>query len=441
MNYAKELFQGNKNIAIIGLGYLGYSNLVQYLKSGIPCTVTDFNHERLDKFMKEDYPPKDRFLFWKSIAEIKKSGSTLLQIVESHEIINQANAVYFFCMPLEYNLSPSSAHLQQIIDILKKLKEVGFNYKPIIVIESFLKPFSINSIIVPELSKAGIDIEKDILLVYAPRRDWYLEEFIYHTPTRLVASTQTGMKDELAELFQLVDKTIFYSENTDSVEIAECLINSFSFLGNSLINQLMFAFPEQNFCEIVELAGLSGHGISPSIFCGSKLPISGQFLLDAAPRPSYLSLLSDSISSGYSVQQHIVEFIQRKGIRNVAILGLLPHENTPEYCDSPALLIPKLLVESGVSVKVHDPFFSREDIKKTIQCDYLEFPDDMDDREAVLLLTPHDRYKALTKKELCRHLRNCKLILDNTGVWEKFSLGQGSSLDYKVFGTPLSVFE
>lgn len=441
MHYAKELFQGNKSVAIIGLGYLGYSDLIQYLKAGISCVVTDFNKDRLEEFKNEDYPPKDRFLFWKSMSEIKMNNSDLLSIVEPEQIINEKNTVYLICTPFGHNLSPSSDHLKKIVSLFEQINEVSVECKPLVIFESFFKPFSINKIIIPALLKAKIDIKEKMYLIYAPRNDWFFEDFVYGSKERLVGSVQKGLKEELEKLFQLINKKILYSENVDSVEIAECMQNSFAFLGNSLISQLMFAFPEQNIHEAVDLAGLSKYGIVPSIFSGVNLPISGQFLLDTATRPSYLSLLVDAISSGYSIQQYIVEYLKRKEITKVAILGLLPHENTPEYANSPSLLLPRLLKDAGMDVKVHDPFLSSDDIKENTRCDYLDIPAGLGDRQAILLLTSHDCYKALSRNVLSSHLKNCRFVLDNTGIWKNFDLEVMENLDYKIFGHPFSVFD
>ncbi|MBW1768327.1 MAG: hypothetical protein JRJ65_14935 [Deltaproteobacteria bacterium] len=90
MNHAKLLLNGDKKLGIIGMGYMGYSSMIQYLKKGIRCVVTDFNEKRLSDFRTGKYPKKNRFLYWKELAELNYvSLDKRYQIVSPEEILQE----------------------------------------------------------------------------------------------------------------------------------------------------------------------------------------------------------------------------------------------------------------------------------------------------------------------------------------------------------------
>ena len=69
-------------------------------------------------------------------------------------------------------------------------------------------------------------------------------------------------------------------------------------------------------------------------------------------------------------------------------------------------------------IKVHDPLYTTKELKKITGCKTFKFPDDLDKFEVVILTAGHDYYSQCDKKKLIEKTKNCRYVLDNTGIWE-----------------------
>ena len=439
MNHAKLLLNGDKKLGIIGMGYMGYSSMIQYLKKGIRCVVTDFNEKRLSEFRAGKYPKKNRFLYWKELAELKYiSSDERFQIVSPEEILQEDIGVYLICVPFDYRSTKSPSDLSRTIELFRSLK-INKGLKPVIIFESMLKPYTMERSIIPEFRKLGIEPGKDFILAYAPRKDWFLEEMEYDGEQRVVASIGAGGEEEVTRILSLIHEKIVHSGNITSVEVSQCLENALVQTGNALINQLMFAYPDVDVRESARLVNDQTNPIAIGINSAFELLLSSQFLIDSAPNPNYLTILNDSLSANYSIQQAIVELLKRKKIEKVSVLGLLPHENTAEYDSAPSLLLPNLLAMENMKVVVHDPFLSKKKIKKLTGCGSLDFPQHLEDMDCIILLTSHTCYSMFAKADLMKYLKKCRLILDNTGLWKRYDFEKSDGLEFRIIGECLSL--
>jgi UDP-N-acetyl-D-mannosaminuronate dehydrogenase len=342
------------------------------------------------------------------------------------------------CVPFDYRSTKSPSDLNRTIELFRALK-IKEDCKPIIIFESMFKPYTMEKSIIPEFRKCGIEPGEDFILAYAPRKDWFLEEMEYDKVQRLVATLGAGGEEELTDFFGLIHDKVFHSNNITSVEVAQCLENSLVHTGNALINQLVFAYPDVNIRESVRLLSDKTNRIEIGVNSAFELLLSSQFLIDSALNPNYLTILNDSLSANYSIQQAIVELLKRKKIEKVAVLGLLPHENKAEYDSAPSLLLPTLLAREELEVLVHDPFLSKRKIRNLTGCGSLEFPQHLTDLDCIILLTAHTCYSMFAKTDLIQYLGKCRVILDNTGLWKRYHFEEVDGLEFRIIGETLSL--
>ena len=437
---AERLASGESSLAIIGLGYLGYSNLLRYVRHGIHCLATDYNGERLSDFADGRYPPSNRFAYWKAVNELnygRSAGAQPFEVVSPDEIVSRKVAAYLVCVPYDYREAALSEEIRRTIQLLRRMP---IDERPIVVFEAFFKPFTMARGVVPEFQRAGLDPAKDFVLAYAPREDWYLEEF-EREAVRKVACIGPDAADEIRTLFALTSQEAIVTGDFTAVELSECFDHAVHHAASSLLNQMMFAYPEQDIREVVRLHRNGGGPLRPGVSnAGSKVSLASQFLIDAAPRPGYLTLAADTLSSGFSVQQRLVEILQQRGVRRAALLGLIPHENTAEYKSDPALLVPQLLQQAGIDVRVNDPFIAPEEIEALAGTHAFEFPEGLQGADAVMILTSHTAYQLIARPDLVRILSGCRLVLDNTGIWRRHRL-QDAGIEYRVLGEAGSLLE
>jgi UDP-N-acetyl-D-mannosaminuronate dehydrogenase len=87
-----------------------------------------------------------------------------------------------------------------------------------------------------------------------------------------------------------------------------------------------------------------------------------------------------------------------------------------------------------VSVKINDPYYTREEIRRIAGVDSFSFPDGLSEFECVLIVAGHRAYRAVSENSLKPFLRNCKLIIDNLEeTWKNFDW-QPTGTKYLVAG-------
>jgi UDP-N-acetyl-D-mannosaminuronate dehydrogenase len=117
----------------------------------------------------------------------------------------------------------------------------------------------------------------------------------------------------------------------------------------------------------------------------------------------------------------------------VGILGLAYKGDLKVDILSPTLRIAKTLKGKGVSVKIHDPLYTEQEIMKIAGCKTFRFPEGLQEFDAVLLVADHQMYKFTPNAVVLDNLKKCRLVLDNTGIWRDINFGK-ARIEYHVAG-------
>ena len=101
---------------------------------------------------------------------------------------------------------------------------------------------------------------------------------------------------------------------------------------------------------------------------------------------------------------------------------------------SPTLRITKRLTEKGVRVKINDPYYSTEEIRRLTGAENFEFPKGLAEFDCILIVAGHRQYRAISESNLKRYLTNCKLIIDNIEeTWRTYNW-DSSNITYSIAG-------
>jgi UDP-N-acetyl-D-mannosaminuronate dehydrogenase len=101
---------------------------------------------------------------------------------------------------------------------------------------------------------------------------------------------------------------------------------------------------------------------------------------------------------------------------------------------SPTLKIVSRLKEKGIEVKVHDPYYSENEIRQIAGAETFSFPEGMREFDAVVVVAGHRAYKAAPESTILKSLVNCKLVLDNVEeAWKRIDFS-GSGIEYHAAG-------
>lgn len=435
MNALERVLAGEGKLAILGLGYLGYSNLASYLKTGLRCVATDPSRTRREAFAAGTYPPANRYRFWQGWAEtldVLPDGRFELKDLDG-TFSDEAVSVFLVCLPYNYAASADNAAL---VDVVERVAAAAASRGDcVVVFEQTLPVHALDGRFLPVLKRAGATPERGVSVVYAPRPDWNMEELAAARVPRLFAVRGSAEGGEVADLLARASGTVSDGGSIAEVELAHILRWAGMHVMNSLVAQMVFAYPNTNVAGVLAL--LKDDPSFPDalpVNGGFEPPLGATLLLDGASSPNYLTILNESMSAYFSMQHLLVEKVKAAGCRSAAVLGLLPHEHKPEQEASPVVELPRMLAHEGVDVVVHDPTLSEARIRHNTATRPMGFPECLDGREAVILLSDHPVYSMPLASDLRERLSQCKLVIDGLGVWRRHGFGTDESFRYTVVG-------
>jgi len=143
------------------------------------------------------------------------------------------------------------------------------------------------------------------------------------------------------------------------------------------------------------------------------IPLSSQYVLAGAEHPEHLTILKDAVATDLGLPLTVADRIADRGFKKVGILGLSYKGDLKVHVLSPTIRIAERLKERGVKVKVNDPYYAADEIKKVAGTESFEFPDGLREFDAIVIVAGHRIYRAIPKTALQEYLSNCKLVLDN----------------------------
>jgi UDP-N-acetyl-D-mannosaminuronate dehydrogenase len=205
----------------------------------------------------------------------------------------------------------------------------------------------------------------------------------------------------------------------------------------TLANQLSLAYPDIDMREVLALVGTKWNigTYHPSFGTGGYcIPLASQYVLAGTNDTDRLSILTSAVDTDRNLPFTVAESAIKKGGRKVGILGLAYKGDLKVHTLSPTLRIVSHLKQKDVAVKVHDPYYTAEEIKQICDAETFHFPDDLGQFDTILIVADHRDYQSIPQAQIIANLKNCRLILDNTGIWEGLGLRE-IGVEYHLAGT------
>jgi nucleotide sugar dehydrogenase len=433
----EQLLHGEKWIGVWGTGYIGYSTMASFAYNGVRCLGTDVAQEKVDMINKGLVPVEnlDKWLSF-DVKPLAASG-TLRATSDWRELIRPEVAVHMIAIPTEKDGAPYDAILEDVIRKITHLKDISAEAPPLVIIESTLTPGRTDRTVIPILEEAGLEAGKDILLGVAPRRDWFIsaDKNLKNLP-RIIGGTNKESTDRMREALSIVCDTLLPAPDHRHAEMIKSIENAFRHADITLANQLSLAYPHIDMETVLKLVGTKWNigTYWPSFGTGGYcIPLSSQYVLLGAEKPEELTILRSAIETDKRQPSLVADSVLGKGFRRIGILGLAYKGDLKVDILSPAVAIAKRLREKGATVKINDPYYTGEEILRITGCESFQFPGGLEEFDCVLLVADHSIYRSAQKGALLSSMRNCRLVLDNTGIWKGVDFSRNGT-QYHVAG-------
>ncbi|MCG2782455.1 MAG: nucleotide sugar dehydrogenase [Candidatus Altiarchaeales archaeon] len=425
----EELKTGKKIIGVWGLGYIGYSSMAYFARAGVNCIGTDVTEHRVDDVNhgRQTIPNMDYWLGF-DVKPLAKAG-LMKATLNWEELLDERVGVHLVSIPTEKDGKPYHDILEDVITKLCKYKDVKKEHPPLVIIESTLSPNAMDNIAIPLVESHGLSVGEDILIGVAPRRDWFTspDKNLEKIP-RVVGGTTQETTDIMAEVLSIICINVLKAKDHRHSAIVKSIENAYRQLDITLANQLSLAYPDLDMTSILRLVGTKWNigTYHPSFGTGGYcIPLAPQYVLEGAKHPEALTLLKESLDVDFKQPEKVAKSLIKRGVKNVGILGLSYTSDLKVHILSPAIPIAKALKEAGINVKLQDPYYSADEIKGFVDTETFEFPEGLQEFDAILIVSPHMQYRYINSSVVIENLKECRLILDNMGAWKDVKFPEG----------------
>mgnify|MGYP001815069785 CR=1 FL=1 len=411
-------------VAIVGLGYVGLPLSIRFAEAGFPVLGLDIDPDKPRRLHRgESYL---RHIENVRIREMLDAG---FEASTDFSRAGQAD-VLILCLPtpLDEQRQPDLSFVSDTLQTLLPHLRPG----QAVVLESTTWPGTTEEILRPPIESAGLQVGRDIALVYSPEReDPGNPDFSTRTIPKVVGgSTQACLEVGKALYGQVIDRVVPVS-STRVAEMTKLLENIHRAVNIGLVNEMKVVADAMgiNIYEVIEAAATKPFGFVPYYpgpgLGGHCIPIDPFYLTWKARQygvdTQFIELAGEvnSAMPAYVVGK-VSEALasQDKTLANskVLVLGIAYKKNVDDMRESPSAEILRQLQEAGSEIGYCDPLVPHFPKMRhyQFQLDSVTYDaDTLADYDCVVIATDHD----LFDYELLR--KSARTIVDARGVFRQ----------------------
>lgn len=362
----KSLENFQARIGIIGQGYVGLPLAVAFAKRGFRVSGIDLDRRKIESLRKgksyiEDVPSRD-------VEELV--SKKLFSPTDDFDVLAKLDVV-IICVPTPLNRvrDPDLSFITKAADSIRERLHKG----QLIILESTTYPGTTEEIILPNLERSGLSVERDFFLCFSPERiDPGNKKFPIHKIPKVVGGINPVSTRLGAALYSNISEQVVPVTSSRTAEMAKLLENTFRIVNIGLVNELakIANVLKINIWEAIDAASTKPFGFMP-FYPGPG--IGGHCI---GVDPIYLSWKARTqgadvrfIELARRVNEEMPRFVIDKAMHilntrthkamslsKILILGVSYKRDVSDTRESPALEIIHGLEELGAKVNYHDPF-------------------------------------------------------------------------------------
>ncbi|HZS93549.1 MAG TPA: UDP binding domain-containing protein [Chloroflexota bacterium] len=430
------LRSGEAAIAVWGCGHIGASGMYYFARAGVRCVGYDIAAQRVAEVLEGRFLSTDGVLAYR----LEQPKVPVAATTDWRELAAYRPVVHVVSVPTERGAEPSSAALQDVMPLIcESIRSTDLgDLTPIVIIESTIQPSWIDTVVTPALHAGGLRPGVDVLVGAAPRRDWFSgSEYNLESLPRIVGGSTSEATEVLTDLYSIVCRDVVPARDAYHAAFTKVIENLIRFQGLTLANSLALAFPQYDMTHVFRLASTKWNIplFHPSLGVGGHcIPLAPQYTLaEGGDSNNYLSPVRDAVT----LNDNYFSTLYRERLkallgdcRSIGILGLAYTADAKMHKLSPALDAVDCLKDTP-RLRLHDPYYTAEDIDDLCGVATLNFPDDLAGCDGIVLVTAHTPYLHTRVED---HIRPGTIIVDNFGAWRDRDFAPG--VHYHEVGRP-----
>ena len=412
-------------ITVIGLGYIGLPTAAMFAKSGMNVIGYDINPKVIEALNQG-----------RIIIEEPGLGPLVKEVVSAGKLkgdtkINESD-VFIISVPTPIN-EDKTANMEYVKvaaeSIVKYLKNGD-----VVVLESTSPPGTIDDVLLPILSKSGLNIEEDLFVAYSPERvlpGKIIQEL--EENDRVIGGINEKSAEKVKEIYSVFVKGHIYTTDSKTAEMCKLMENTYRDVNIALANELAITCEELgiNAWEVIELSNkhprVNIHQPGPGVG-GHCLAVDPWFIVEKQKNGE---IIEKSRQINDNMPTHVFDTLKnilKDENSKIAILGITYKPNIDDTRESPILkLADTILKNSNYKLELHDPYVLKENTRfKDYMVNSVE--EAAENADILILGVNHREYENLDFKKLSK-LMKTKHIYDTRNSLDEKTLKE---LGFKV---------
>ena len=356
---------GRSAVGVMGLGYVGLTEAVEFARAGFTVTGFDVDPERVAQVQAGSSYLVD--ISDDDLATIVVDGR--LHATQDFSELAAMDAI-LICVPtpLGKTKAPDLSYIVSAVDAIRARLRAG----QLVVLESTTYPGTTSEVVRAALESTGLAAGRDFHLCFSPERiNPGDRKFSPATIPRIVGGVTPGCAERAAALYRTISPDVITVSSTEAAEMVKLLENTFRAVNIGLANEiaLLCRALGVDVWEIIDAAATKPFGFMPFYpgpgLGGHCIPVDPLYLSWKARvngfEPRFIDL-AHQVNSAMprTVVTMILEVLNERGrsLRNstILVLGVSYKRDVNDTRESPALEIIGELVKRGATVAYHDPY-------------------------------------------------------------------------------------
>lgn len=426
MSLYKKLVNGEENLALVGLGYVGMPIAVAFAQKGLNVIGFDLNKEKIELYKSGVDPTKE--------VGDETIGNTSVTFTADETDLKRAKFI-IVAVPTPVNTD----HTPDLTPVIGASEIVGRNLTKgsIVVYESTVYPGCTEDVCIPILEKqSGMKCGLDFKIGYSPERinpgdKVHRLENIH----KIVSGCDKESLEEIKNVYDIVIEVGTHPvSNMRTAEAVKVVENSQRDINIAFMNELAMVFDRMDIDTNEVVDGMNTKwnalGFRPGLVGGHCIGVDPYYFTYQAEKLGYHSqiilngrIVNDSMGV-YVADAAVKEMIaagQAPKKSKVVILGLTFKENCPDTRNSKVNDIIKQLNIYGIEPVVVDPWASDRDAMSEYGVTLTKL-EDVKDADCVIVAVAHNEFKKMSLNDIKDLFRESndkeKVLLDVKGIFK-----------------------
>ena len=424
MGLYEKLLNGEEQLSLVGLGYVGMPIAVAYAKK-IKVVGFDSNEVKIDLYRRGIDPTKE--------VGDEAIRDTKVQFTANPEELSKCKFhIVAVPTPVHPDHTPDLSPVEGASHTLGKYLTRG----SIVVYESTVYPGVTEDICKPILEQeSGLKCGVDFKIGYSPERINPGDKVHrLETITKIVSGMDEETLDEVAKVYSLVALAgVYRAQSIKVAEAAKVIENSQRDINIAFMNELSMIFHKMGIDtkSVLEAAGTKWNFLKffPGLVGGHCIGVDPYYLTYQAERMGYHSQI---ILSGRRINDDMGAYIANCLVKNliaadipvkeakVAILGFTFKENCPDTRNTKVIDIYHELQEYGITPLVVDPQADAEEANRLYGITFRQLSD-IKEMDAVIVAVSHREFLSWKKEDLDAFFAKngkTKVLMDLKGMYQ-----------------------